>query len=142
MKHWAGLSALLLLLAACAPTRVTPALPPAGVGPGVLVVRDAGGAILLNTEIPLPAPPGATVRFQRYLGSASQSRFSSPQSFDALLAWLKGALKAAGWRLRELRSVEKPPDFFQATLVIEKAGALRQVVLRREAGVFGLEVKP
>ena len=132
----------LLLLAACAPTAKTPAYPPARAGPGVLVLRDDGGRILLNPGLGLVAPEGSVILFQRYRGAASESRFTSPESFDRTLLWLKRALADLGWRVAALDLRERPPDDFEARLVIERAGERRRIVLRYRSGVFDLEVLP
>ncbi len=133
---------LLLLLAACAPRTGAPAYPPAKAGPGVLAVRDASGAILLNADLGLAAPLGSTLLFQRYQGKGSQSRFTSPERFDRMLLWLKAALRDLGWRLLRAELFEEPAKFYRAVLWIEKAGERRRVELSYRAGVYALEVRP
>ncbi len=132
----------LFLIAACAPTAKKPAYPPAKAGPGVLVLRDAGGRILLNPELGLAAPEGSVILFQRYQGAASQSRFTSPESFERVLFWLKGALDELGYRVVELSLTERPPEYFEARMWVEREGVRRRVVLRYRFGVFDLEVQP
>ncbi len=134
--------ALLLFLAACAPRVQPPAYPPAQAGPGVLVVRNAEGAILLNGELGLAAPPGSTLLFQRYRGGRSQSRFTAPQAFDRMLLWLRQALKELGWRVVRLELLEEPPRLFQARLVLKKGDDRRSVRLVYRSGVYTLEVAP
>jgi len=132
----------LLLFAACAPTAKKPAYPPAKAGPGVLVLRDDGGRILLNPGLGLVAPEGSVILSQRYRGAASESRFTSPESFERMLLWLKRALADLGWRVAALDLRERPPDDFEARLVIEREGERRRLVLRYRSGVFDLEVLP
>jgi len=133
---------LLVLLVACAPRVASPTYPPAQAGPGVLVVRDASGAILLNGDLGLMAPPGSTLLFQRYLGQRSQSRFTAPQAFDRMLAWLKSALAGLGWRVVRMELLEEPPRRYQAVLLLAKGKERRTVRLAYHSGVYDLEVGP
>ena len=132
----------LLLLAACAPTVERPAYPPAKAGPGVLVLRDERGRILLNPGLGLAAPEGSVLLKQRYQGTASKSRFTSPEPFERVLLWLKKALSDLGWRVAELRLTERPPDDFEAWMLVERGRERRRVLLRYRSGVFDLEVVP
>ena len=142
MKRLGYLLALaLLLLAACAPVETTPNLPPAQAGPGVLVLRDASGRILLNPSLGLYAPEGSLLLSQSYLGEASKSRFRSPESFDRVLLWLKRALLDLGWTLVEVEVKERPPEEYRARLVIRKGERVRVVRLSYKDGVFDLEVE-
>jgi len=131
----------LVLLAACAPVEKNPSYPPAQAGPGVLVLRDASGRILLNPSLGLSAPAGSLLLSQSYLGEASKSRFRSPESFDRVLLWLKGALKDLGWTIVRVEVEESPPVEYKARLVIRKGQKTREVWLRFKDGVFDLEVK-
>ncbi len=130
-----------LLLAACAPLEQTPpAYPPAQAGPGVLVLRDASGRILLNPSIGLPAPAGSLLLSQSYLGEASKSRFRSPDSFDRVVLWLKRELLDLGWTIVEAEVKERPPAEYRARLLIRKGKQTREIRLRYQDGVFDLEV--
>jgi len=137
-----SLLALLLLLAACAPSVETPSYPPAKAGPGVLVLRDEAGRILLNPDLGLFAPAGSVLLAQSYQGEASKSRFTSPESFDRVLRWLEEALWDLGYRLEEVRVHERPPERYEATLVVVGKGKRRVVRLVYRSGVFDLEVAP
>ena len=133
---------LLLLLAACAPTAQRPAYPPAKAGPGVLVIRDDAGRILLNPGLGLVAPAGSVLLAQRYQGAASRSRFASPAPFDRMLFWLKRELESLGWRVLRLDLSERPPEAYEARLRVERGGMRRTVILRYRSGIFELEVLP
>jgi len=141
MKRLARLLLLVLLgLAACAPVEQTASYPPAEAGPGVLVLRDASGQILLNPSLGLYAPEGSVILAQQYRGEASTSRFRSPQSFDRVYLWLKRALQDLGWTIVEAELEEKPPERYRARLLVRKGRETREIFLRYEDGVFELEV--
>ncbi len=147
MRRLALLGALAgaLLLSGCAqlfePGGGQQELPPATAAPGVLVFRDASGALLLNAYLPLVAPPGSVIGEQNYEGKTSFSRFSNPQDFEAVRRFLLAALEDAGWRILESATWEKPPSLFQTTVRIEKDGEQKVVVLRYENGTYSVEVR-
>ena len=129
----------LLALSACAPRPAE--APPVAVRPGVVVVRDAEGRVLLNPGLGLGAPPGAVVLEQAYRGAGSDSRFTHPWEFDRVLSWLRAELKAMGWRVEELHIDEVPGSFGRARLVVSKGDRRLVVELRWERGVYWLEVR-
>jgi len=136
---------LLALLAGCAPLLQTQTgrreLPPAVAAPGVLVFKGAEEALLLNSYLPLAAPPGSTITEQSYSGKESLSRFDSPQSFDEVRRFLLTALEDSGWRVLESTTWEKPPTLFQTTVRVAKDGEQKVVVIRFENDRFSVEVR-
>lgn len=143
MRHLVWFSALLLLVAGCAPVLQggEHELPPAKATPGVLVIANADGTPLLSAYLPLAAPPGSVIYEQNYNGKLSFSRFSNPQDFDTLRRYLLAALQDAGWRVLEAASWEKPPSLFQTTVRVEKDGEQKVVILRYENGRYSVEVR-
>ena len=140
MRRLVFLIPLLALLFACAPRETAGELPPAQAAEGVLVLRDESGVILLNPYLGLSAPPGSLVFSQRYLGENSESYFKSPEPFERVYLWLKRALVDLGWRVVAAEVKERPPDYFEARLLIEKDGKRKRVVLVYQGASYRLEV--
>ncbi len=151
MRNLLGLFTLVLIVAGCAPAlqkeeppvtrQEQTTLPPAKAAPGVLVISNDAGVPLLSSYLPLPAPPGSVILVQSYAGKMSYSRFSNPQSFDAMRRYLIAALKDAGWRVLEATAWEKPPGLFQVTIRVAKGGEQKTVILRYEKGNYSVEVR-
>ena len=84
---------LLCLAVACAPA----ATPRGAVAPGVLVVRDGDGRVLVNVALGLAAYPGSRVLAQRYEGSASRTEFETADALEAVYDFYHRALLARRW---------------------------------------------
>ncbi|GEM_PF-3186424 len=142
-RYWFLL--LLALLPACAPM-LTPfpqkrALAPASAAAGVLVFKDAGGALLLNSYLPLPAPAGSVITAQSYQGKTSESRFTNSQDFEEVLRLLRLALMDSGWRVVSIATQETPPSYHLSRLLVQKKEESKVVILKLEKGEYSVEVR-
>jgi hypothetical protein len=137
--------ALLVLLAGCAPMLQPQdgfaGLPPATAAEGGLVFSDAGGGLLLNSYLPLAAPPGSVISEQTYSGKNSFSRFTNPRDFDEVRRFLLAALKASGWQLLTATIWETPPNLYQTTVRVARDGEQKIVIIRLENGRYSVEVR-
>jgi hypothetical protein len=89
---------VLLGLLACAPA-VTPAATPreASVAAGVVVLREQGGRVLINSALGVAAYPGSRVLAQRYSNRASSTEFEVRDDLFTVYSFFHRSLVDRGW---------------------------------------------
>ena len=87
---------LFLVLVACAPA-TTYRDPSVSVAPGVLVLREPSGRVLLNAALGVPAFPGSRVIAQKYTNRASSTEFEAQGELQAVYGFFHESLLDKNW---------------------------------------------